>query len=308
MDERLTPDEFPLDADTDSANLADASDWDDQLLADDLEQAYLRALEATDAVEREMNSLSQSTDAVKPSDTLLSDPAQAEVTSEADVNSAFSSESPLGEVGEMAVVSPSASATVSPSSQRGTTSKSADHDVPRVSEKQVVEAALFVGGMSLTAKKLSTLFHTDHGFGFVECLIDELNRQYADEGRPYSILLGEGGYRLALLPEFEPVRNRVFGYGPKDVKLTQDALEVLSLVAYRQPITKSQIESLGKSNPGPLLRQLLQRELIRIDRAHSASDSQRKSDPPYSTTPRFLSLFGIGHLRELPVAEDIQFK
>ena len=183
-----------------------------------------------------------------------------------------------------------------------------DDATPRVSEKQVVEAALFVGGTPLTAKKLSSLFHTDHGFGFVECLIDELNRQYADEGRPYSITLGEGGYRLSLLPEFEPVRNKVFGYGPKDVKMTQDALEVLSLVAYKQPITKSQIEALGKSNAGSVLRQLVQRELIRIDRAHAPQNSKSKNDPPYTTTPRFLSLFGLGSLHDLPVAEDFAFK
>ena len=162
--------------------------------------------------------------------------------------------------------------------------------------------------MPLTAKRLSSLFHTEHGFGFVECLIDELNQQYQQEGRPYSITLGEGGYRMTLLPDFDSVRNKVFGYGPKDVKLSQDVLEVLSLVAYKQPITKSQMEALGKSNPGPLLRQLLQRELVRIDREHSASESQRKSDPPYATTPRFLSLFGLGSLHDLPVAEDFNFK
>jgi segregation and condensation protein B len=162
--------------------------------------------------------------------------------------------------------------------------------------------------MPLTAKRLGSLFHTEHGFGFVECLIDELNCQYADEERPYSITLGEGGYRLTLRPEFESIRNKAYGYGPKDVKLGQDVLEVLSLVAYRQPIAKSQIEALGRSNSGPVLRQLLQRELIRIDREHSATDKQQKSDPPYVTTPRFLSLFGLNSLADLPVAEDIQFK
>ena len=166
---------------------------------------------------------------------------------------------------------------------------------------------MFVGGQPLTAKKLSSLFHTDHGFGFVECLIDELNQQYVAEGRPYAITLGEGGYRMTLLPEFESVRNKVFGYGPKEVKLTQDVLEVLSLVAYKQPITKTQIETIGKDNPGPLLRQLVQRELIRIDREHTPKEAQ-KTDPQYVTTPRFLQLFGLGNLHDLPVLEDFNFK
>ena len=85
-------------------------------------------------------------------------------------------------------------------------------------------------------------------------------------------------------------------------------LEVLSLVAYKQPITKSQMEALGKFNAGSVLRQLVQRELIRIDRAHAPQNSKSKNDPPYTTTPRFLSLFGLGNLNDLPVAEDFAFK
>lgn len=249
----------------------DAAAWDQPLLADDLEAAYLRALEATDAIEREIDT--------EPSELPTSD-----------------------------VVPNVEAVSYSRPIPQSATHTSSELATPRVSEKQVVEAALFVGGMPLTAKKLSSLFHTDHGFGFVECLLDELNRQYADEGRPYSITLGEGGYRLSLLPEFESVRNKVFGYGPKDVKMTQDALEVLSLVAYKQPITKSQIEALGKSTAGPVLRQLVQRELIRIDRAHAPQNPKSKNDPPYTTTPRFLSLFGLGSLHDLPVAEDFAFK
>ena len=261
--------------------------WDEPLLADDLEAAYLRALEATEAIEREM-------DAQSP---------PAEETGHPDFT----------ELADAAVVmAPTEVVPVSLSSAPASASRPAATAVmdatPHVSEKQVVEAALFVGGMPLTAKKLSSLFHTDHGFGFVECLLDELNRQYADECRPYAITLGEGGYRLSLLPEFESVRNKVFGYGPRDVKLTQDTLEVLSIVAYKQPISKSQMEALGKSNAGPVLRQLLQRELIRIDRAHAPPNSKSKNDPPYVTTPRFLSLFGIGKLSDLPVAEDFAFK
>lgn len=278
---------------------SDVAGWDEPLLADDLEAAYLRALEATDAIEREMDAQTP-----RPS---------AEVTAETDTVPA--TDSTKIDPGELLEPGPpeydGQISNASHSDGRGSEDSRTlpeTNSAPRVSEKQVVEAALFVGGMPLTAKKLTSLFHTDHGFGFVECLIDELNRQYADESRPYAITLGEGGYRLALLPEFEPVRNKVFGYGPKEVKLTQDTLEVLALVAYKQPITKSQMEGLGKSNASTALRQLLQRELIRIDRAHTPQNSKSKNDPPYVTTPRFLSLFGIGNLSDLPVAEDFEFK
>ena len=286
----------------------DVAGWDQPLLADDLEAAYLRALEATEAIEREMDAQAASESAAEAAESDAATVTASIETAPRDLlephpsgSSGQFSNTPLpdgrGSESSQALTVRSASA-----------AKAVLDSTPRVSEKQVVEAALFVGGMSLTAKKLSSLFHTDHGFGFVECLLDELNRQYADEGRPYAITLGEGGYRLSLLPEFESVRNKVFGYGPREVKLTQDTLEVLSLVAYKQPITKSQMEALGKSNAGPVLRQLLQRELIRIDRAHAPPNSKGKNDPPYVTTPRFLSLFGIGKLSDLPVAEDFAFK
>lgn len=293
-----------INAEIETVDLADppfdatmSDSWDEPLLADDLEAAYLRALEATEAVEREMQS-----DIAEHSE------LQSLTTSERSDDPSSNLPAPLMRSDDPAVVAVEVSQQDIPETHAPSQSPVDVAESPRVSERQVVEAALFVGGMPLTAKKLSSLFHTDHGFGFVECLIDELNRQYADEGRPYAITLGEGGYRMSLLPDFEPVRNKVFGYGPKDVKLTQDALEVLSLVAYKQPISKSQIETLGKANAGTPLRQLLQRELIRIDRAHVPTGSKSKNDPPYVTTPRFLSLFGIGNVRDLPIAEDIEFK
>ena len=304
MDELRLSDESEFNDDAQADELHNAVSWEEPLLAADLELAYLRALEATEAIEREMDAM--------PHAEAVAVATNAEVArSDADTTS----DGTHAEFSSTAATTPSSMDDVSPSALGQQTDVRSAHvqitaaaEPPRVSEKHVVEAALFVGGMSLTAKKLSSLFHTEHEFGFVECLIDELNQQYQQEGRPYSITLGEGGYRMTLLPEFDSVRNKVFGYGPKDVKLSQDALEVLALVAYRQPITKTQMEALGKPNPGPLLRQLLQRELVRIDREHSASESQRKSDPPYATTPRFLSLFGLGSLRDLPIAEDFSFK
>jgi segregation and condensation protein B len=130
-----------------------------------------------------------------------------------------------------------------------------------------------------------------------------LNDLYGQEGRPYEVRLGEGGYRLELRPEFERVRDRVYGYGPKEVKLSQDALEVLALVAYQQPVTREIVEQTGKTNAPALLRQLLQRELISLRRGDGGKD-----DVTYRTTPRFLQLFGLGSLDDLPLPEDLMFK
>jgi segregation and condensation protein B len=108
---------------------------------------------------------------------------------------------------------------------------------------------------------------------------------------------------MTLRPEFDRVRNRVYGLGPKEVKLSQEALEVLALVAYRQPVSQQQIEEACKKNAGGLLRQLLRRELVVIERP-----DKKQKDVQYRTTARFLSLFGLADIDELPRADELDLK
>jgi segregation and condensation protein B len=178
---------------------------------------------------------------------------------------------------------------------------------PRATARQIVEAALFVDGTNLTIKKIGRLLGDGFGGDRVEAIINELGEQYAAEARPYEILFGEGGYRLALRPEYERVRERAFGLGPRDVKLSQEALGVLSLIAYRQPISKPEIEKLARKNSGGLLAQLVRRELIGIERGESSGQKKRR-DVKYHTTKRFLDIFGLRDIKELPQAEEIEFK
>jgi segregation and condensation protein B len=175
--------------------------------------------------------------------------------------------------------------------------------LPRVQPAKVIEAALFVGGMPLTAKKLCSLLRDEFDREFIERTIDELNLRYDDENRPYEIRLDEGGYLMVLRTEFESVRNKSYGFGPKEVRLSQEALEVLALVAYKQPITREEIEKSGKPNANGVLRQLLRREIIAIKRIGTSA-----KDVAYLTTPRFLEIFGLADLEELPRAEDLNFK
>lgn len=257
-----------------------AEDWPNL----DIEEAYRRALEANEAAEWEIGHLdpqaSSETEEVA-SDADATRDADAEVTGESD--------------DEIVVTEPAEPVAAE------------THAIPelpaRINPKQVIEAALFVGGQPLTAKKLCYVLRGDFDLDFIEQTIDELNHQYLEEERPYEIRLGEGGYRFVLHDEFQRLRNRVYGIGPREVKLSQDVLEVLALVAYRQPVTQTGIEELGKGNPGPALRQLLRRELISLER-----DPQDRKNVKYRTTRRFLSVFGLGKLDELPQADELMFK
>ena len=79
----------------------------------------------------------------------------------------------------------------------------------RIPPRQIIEAALFVGGKPLTTKKLCSLLNDEYSSSYVDDLLDDINRQYIEEARPYEIRMEEGGYRLILRPDFERIRNRV---------------------------------------------------------------------------------------------------
>ena len=279
----LEDSELDPDADKDSAS----EETEDETVAygetdewgsNDLEAAYRKALEANDNVEWEFNHL---------------DPA--EESTEYD-------DSPEESLND--AVADDVAAATDEDSEPASQPNSNPNPIPqRVTARQVIEAAIFVGGEPLTSKKLCYMLKGDYDLDAVERAIEDLNLQYIDEARPYEFRLGEGGYRMVLREEFERIRNRVFGIGPREVKLSQDVLEVLALVAYRQPITSEEIEELGKEKPTPLLRQLLRRELISLER-----DTENRKRVTYSTSKRFLSLFGIGSLDELPQADELAFK
>jgi len=173
----------------------------------------------------------------------------------------------------------------------------------QIRPEQILEALLFVGGDPLTSRRLADLLGGDSMHGVVDDTIGELNARYAEQGRPYHILLGEGGYRLTLRPEFDSVRNRVFGVGPRDVRLSQDALEILALIAYQQPMTREAVEETGKPNAAALLRQLLRLELISLERGSAGKDDIR-----YRTTIRFLHLFALDRIEDLPHPEDLMLR
>lgn len=263
----------------------DAAESDGAWSGDDLEAAYLRALEAIESVEWPGG---------------VPEP-------EADVE--FSRE-PVGAGGspalcsvrpapELKIEAPASSVVDSPGSVAGVSFES--DSAAAINLARILEAALFVGGNPLPTKRLCGLSGSDSGA--VERVIDELNARYAQQGRPYEIRLGDGGYRLLLRSEFESVRNKVHGVGPREVRLSQDALEVLALVAYRQPISHAQMEASGKKNVAGLLRQLLRRELIAIHRTGSG-----RTSVAYQTTHRFLALFGLGSLDELPQADELNLR
>lgn len=172
---------------------------------------------------------------------------------------------------------------------------------PTVTSRQVLEALLFVGGMTLPSRKLADVLSGSTRSEDVLLLIDELNALYDAECRPYRIELAEGGYRLQLRSEFEKVRHRVYGFGPREVKLSQEVIEILAFIAYSQPVSEAELDGLGREGTPSVIRQLLRRELIQLKRGDH-------TELQYETAPRFLELFGLRSMHDLPLPGDFAFK
>jgi len=168
---------------------------------------------------------------------------------------------------------------------------------------RIIEAALFVGGTPLTAIRLCRVLGVDLPVEEIVRIIERLNERYEAERRPYEIQPGEGGYRLRLKPDFQAVQRQTFGFGPRDVRLSQEVLEVLAFVAYRQPVTKEDFRDSSRPAVEPVLRQLVRRRLIKIDR-----DEDSPKTVQYRTTERFLEVFGLQSLNELPRDETFALR
>ena len=172
-----------------------------------------------------------------------------------------------------------------------------ESDVPP-SPVQILEALLFAGGESLTPERAAQILRSLDAETFHQT-IDLLNRVYRLQNRPYHVARrADGGYALAVRPRYRAIRERLHG-GPKEARLTQPLLDVLGMVAYRQPVGRHEIDAARGSDSGALMRQLLRLGLIAVARRAGAD-----SEALYATTARFLDLFGLRDLDDLPRLSD----
>lgn len=160
-----------------------------------------------------------------------------------------------------------------------------------------LEAVLFLTREPLGTRKLAELADLADGTE-TRTLVRKLNRLYDEEGCAFRAVEVAGGFQLASRPQFAPYLRRL--HGPAvEVRLSAPAMETLSVVAYRQPVLRAEIESIRGVQCGELLRQLMERDLVRI-----AGRSEDLGRPfLYGTTKRFLQVFGLRHLDELPPVE-----
>ena len=167
-----------------------------------------------------------------------------------------------------------------------------------------LEAILFAAGEPVGVERLCLTLELDKAT--VEALCQRLADQYSYERRGLRLVRMDASYQLCSAPEYAPLIRKAFE-SRKPAKLSQPALEVLSIIAYYQPVTRAYIDQVRGVDSSYTVGLLLERELI--------EEAGRLAVPgrpiQYRTTKNFLRSFGLSSLEELPelpsaTAEDGQ--
>lgn len=168
-----------------------------------------------------------------------------------------------------------------------------------------LEAILLAAGRAVPAEALwEALALSDGAAEFagerkpkeaVEALATQLNDELEAAGRPARAEKLAGGYRLMVAPQYGPV-VAAFDRNRQSTRLSRASIETLSIIAYRQPITRAQVEAIRGVASGEVLRSLLERKMIAIK-----GRAEEVGRPIlYGTTPQFLEAFGLASLKDLP--------
>jgi segregation and condensation protein B len=173
-------------------------------------------------------------------------------------------------------------------------------DAARTPRLARLEAALFVAERPLSARRLA-----QHAVladpGEVAGLVAQLNAACERAAAPFRVEHVATGYQLLTRPEYAPWLDKIHARHAR-LKLSPPALETLALVAYRQPVTRADIEAVRGVQSGEMLKQLMERGLVRI----AGEDESLGRPYLYGTTRQFLELFGLHSLGDLPDAERLR--
>jgi segregation and condensation protein B len=163
-----------------------------------------------------------------------------------------------------------------------------------------VEAALFAAGEPLSTRRIADAANLADG-AEARVLVQELKALYDADGTAFTVENVAGGWQLRTRPEFAPWLQKLHSTR-QETRLSQPALETLAVVAYRQPILRTDVESIRGVQCGEMLRQLIDRGLVRITGHHDSLGRPLL----YGTTRKFLETFGLADLADLPMSEQLR--
>jgi segregation and condensation protein B len=182
--------------------------------------------------------------------------------------------------------------------------------------KLIVEAILFSSQKPITPKELRDVFASAAENCSEEqvkalkkvkeddlvTVLEELERDHAQAQRSYRLACVAGAWQFVTQPEFSPWVATLQGQKARPARLSQPALETLAIIAYRQPITRAEIEQVRGVSIDGVMQSIVERGLVeQVGRAEVPGRPMT-----YGTTAVFLEYFGLGSLEDLPQADELR--
>ncbi len=170
----------------------------------------------------------------------------------------------------------------------------------RPAPSRIVEALLLASGEPLSVERLKSLTGIEEA-AEIRALVEGLRIEYQEQDRAFTIEEVGGGFRILTRPEYAPWLTRL-RRRESEARLSAAALETLSIVAYRQPVLRAELEKIRGVDVGGALKTLLERGLVKV-----VGRAEEPGNPLlYGTTRRFLEVFGLKNLAALPRRGELQ--
>src|SRR6266700_5545636 len=183
--------------------------------------------------------------------------------------------------------------------------------------KFIIEALLFSAQKPLSTKELKDIFAAapEHAEGNetvrglkkvkeadLESTLEQLSKEHADSNRSYRLVCVAGSWQFVTEPDYAPWLKALVGHKTRPPRLSQPSLETLAIIAYRQPITRAEIEQVRGVAVDGVMQTLVERGLVeQVGRAEVVGRPMT-----YGTTAVFLEYFGLGCLEDLPAADELR--
>ncbi len=183
--------------------------------------------------------------------------------------------------------------------------------------KLILESLLFSAQKPLSTKELRDLLaaapeHAENdesvkayrkvSEGDLTAALEQLAREHEAAARSYRLACVAGAWQFVTQPEYAPWLKALVGQKIRPPRLSQPALETLAIIAYRQPVTRAEVEQIRGVNVDGVMQTLLERGLVEsVGRAEVVGRPQT-----YGTTALFLEYFGLRGLEDLPAADELR--
>src|SRR5438034_9611885 len=183
--------------------------------------------------------------------------------------------------------------------------------------KYILEAVLFSAQKPLSIKELRDVFATapEHAEGDetarglkkvkekdLTAALEQLAKEHEESKRSYRLVCIAGSWQFVTQPEYAPWLKALVGHRIRPPRLSQPALETLAIIAYRQPITRAEMEQIRGVTVDGVMQTLMERGLVeQVGRAEVVG-----RPGTYGTTALFLEYFGLRSLEDLPVADELR--